>query len=113
MSHNLFQRLYEFTTVNYDDGIPFVAFFSRIIIPWWQKVIDKEGLGIPKLFRQNITGHTTLFKRGDKPKRNITLLAFCFRQYMSGILPVETKAGSEIFGFANIMEPVAQTPPHR
>jgi len=104
MSHNLFQRLYEFTTVNYDNGISLVAFFSRGIVSCWQKCIDKEVLSITKLFRQNITGHTTLFKRGDKPKRNITLLAFCFRQYMGGILSVETKAGSEIFGFANIMQ---------
>jgi len=104
MSHNLFERLYEFTTINYDNGIAFVAFFSRGIIPCWQKFIDKEALSVTKLCRQNITGHTTLFKRGDKPKGNITPLALCFRQHMGCTLSVETKAGSKIFGFANIMQ---------
>ena len=104
MGHNLFERPCVFTTVNYDNGISFVAFFSRGVVPSGQKCIDKESLSIPKLFRRNVTGHTTLFKGGYKPKRDITFLAFCLRQYVGGILSMGTEAGSEIFGFANIMQ---------
>lgn len=104
MSHNSFEGSGEFALVDYDNGLPFVPLLGGGVVSHWPKFIDKEAFSIAKLFGQDITGHTALLKRGDKPEGNITPLALCFRQYMGGTLSVGANAGTEVFAFANIVQ---------